>query len=239
MSIADKLTTIAENEQKVYDSGREMGQSDIWDMVQNFGNRTTYTRGFMYWSGKNFKPKYPIQTDSCEYMFSNFATDEEAVDLRGIDLDTSKSGTFNYMCNFANISAFGTIDTTSAADIKNIFYNATALHTIEKLVLKADGSQTVNATNTFRSCSNLVNIYEIVGKFGSNLGLTYSTVLSKNSICQVVNALLDTASGKTLTLSTTAVKKAFETSEGANDGNTSAEWNALIATKPNWTIALS
>jgi hypothetical protein len=34
-----------------------------------------------------------------------------------------------------------------------------------------------------------------------------------------------------------AVNKAFETSEGANDGKTSTEWETLIGTKTNWTIA--
>ena len=51
--------------------------------------------------------------------------------------------------------------------------------------------------------------------------------------------LTDTASGKTITFSKTAVNKAFETSAGANDGSTSAEWLALVGTKPNWTISLA
>lgn len=221
-----------------YEAGREMGQSDVWDMVQDFGRRTFYFRGFNYWSGKNFKPKYPVQATSLEYAFAYFAyNDEETVDLRGIDLDTSKCTSFNYMCNFGRMSAFGVIDTTGATTINNIFYNATELHTVEKLILKDDGSQTYNANNVFRSCEKLVNII-VEGKFGSNLSLTYCRNLSKDSICQIVNALFDTASGQTLTLSPTAVNKAFETSEGAKDGSTSAEWSALVATKPNWTISV-
>lgn len=239
MSIAEKLTTIAENEQKVYNSGREMGQDDVWDALQDFGRRTVYNRGFNYWSGKNFKPKYPMQAVSLEYAFAYFAyNDEETVDLRGIDLDTSKCTSFNYMCNFANVSAFGTIDTTAATTINNIFYNATELHTVEELILKDDGSQTYSANNIFRSCEKLVNII-VKGKFGSNLSLTYCRNLSKDSTCQFVNALSDTASGQTLTLVASAIKREFETSEGANDGDTSAEWQELIATKPNWTIALA
>ena len=106
------------------------------------------------------------------------------------------------------------------------------------MILKADGSQTYNATNIFRSCSELVNL-EVEGKFGSSFTLAYSTKLSKDSQYSVFNALLDTASGKTITLPSYAVNKAFETSEGALDGRNSAEWQELIATKPNWTIALA
>ena len=42
----------------------------------------------------------------------------------------------------------------------------------------------------------------------------------------------------TVTFSQTAVNKAFETNEGANDGSTSTAWRELIATRPNWTFAL-
>ena len=237
MSIAEKLTTIAENEQKVYDSGREMGQGDVWDMVQNFGNRKDYRYAFYQWSGKNFKPKYPMQPTSCEQMFNEFARyDEKTIDLRDLSLDTSKSTSFAYMCNQSKISAFGTIDTTGSKTIANIFYNATKLHTVEKLILKDDGSQTTNA-NDFLSCNELKNI-EIQGKFGKSVSVKYSTNLSKDSIISFVNALLHTVDGQTLTLSKYAVKQAFETSEGAYDGNESPEWNTLIETKPTWTIAL-
>lgn len=237
MSISDKLTAIAENEQKVYDAGRMLGQSDIWDMVQNFGNRTNYGCAFDRWSGKNFNPKYPMQPTSCESMFNFFASgDAETVDLRGVDLDTSKSTSFSYMCNGGKVSAFGAIDTTSASEIKNVFYNARDLHTVEVFILKEDGSQAAGS-NVFRNCGELVNIV-IQGKWGKSISAQYSTKLSKDSIFSFVNALLDTATEQTLTLSKTAVNKAFETSEDAKDGSTSAEWSALVATKPNWTISL-
>ena len=42
MSMADKLVTIAENEQKVYDAGKKAEQFDIWDAYQNNGNACTY-----------------------------------------------------------------------------------------------------------------------------------------------------------------------------------------------------
>ena len=220
-----------------YNAGREMGRGDMWDMLQQYGKRRNYTRGFYGWCSEYFNPKYPLQPTALEYAFSYFAEiDAVTPDLRGINLDTSKCTSFNYMCNYGRMSAFGTIDTTGATTINNIFYNATELHTIEKLVLKADGSQTYDATNVFRNCSKLVNL-EVVGKFGKSLSLGYSPKLSKDSIYSVFNALLGTASGQTLTLSPSAVNKAFETSEGALDGRNSAEWQELIATKTNWTIA--
>ena len=67
MSIAEKLTTIAENEQKVYDAGFEAGKSQggdtdeafeqgrqaekkaIWDAITNSNKRKTYNRAFYEW----------------------------------------------------------------------------------------------------------------------------------------------------------------------------------------------
>ena len=66
-----------------------------------------------------------------------------------------------------------------------------------------------------------------------------SPVLSAESIQSTFDGLNSEVTGQTLTLPLTAVKRAFETSKGANDGNTSETWNALVASKPNWTITLS
>ena len=46
MSIAEKLTTIAQNEQKVYDAGYSKAESDFWDAYQKKGARTTYLEHF-------------------------------------------------------------------------------------------------------------------------------------------------------------------------------------------------
>jgi hypothetical protein len=72
----------------------------------------------------------------------------------------------------------------------------------------------------------------------NGLNLQWSTKLDKESHVKLVNTLSSTTSGLSVTVSQTAVNKAFETSEGANDGSTSQEWLNLIATKPNWTISI-
>jgi hypothetical protein len=105
------------------------------------------------------------------------------------------------------------------------------LVTIRKLIVEEKTSFTM----AFDSCTSLENIV-IEGTIGQN-GFDVSwSPLSKASLVSIVNALSSTTTGLTVTLRLDAVKKAFETSEGANDGMTSDEWLQLIATKPNWTI---
>jgi hypothetical protein len=84
MSIAEKLVTIAENEQRVYDKGFEDGKAEggnteeaynkgvedgkqaeydaFWNAYQENGNKTIYGYSFAGtgWNSENYKPKYPI-----------------------------------------------------------------------------------------------------------------------------------------------------------------------------------
>ena len=95
-------------------------------------------------------------------------------------------------------------------------------------------------TVAFNYCSELTHlIFKDGSNIAANINISSATKLVKESIESIIRALWDNASGRTLTLSLTAVKKAFETSSGANNGNTSEEWLALVASKSNWTITLA
>jgi hypothetical protein len=76
------------------------------------------------------------------------------------------------------------------------------------------------------------------GVIGKDVSFGNSDKLTHDSIASIINTLSATTAGQSVTFSVTAVNNAFETSSGAADGSTSAEWNALVATKSNWTISL-
>lgn len=117
------------------------------------------------------------------------------------------------------------VDCSDVASMANVFYNAPGLKRIPKVILKNDGSQAM--TRTFNALPSLENIV-IEGVIGASTTFQSSTKLSKASIESVFGALSNTTSGLTLTLSQTAKQNAF----------TDAQWSALVATKPNWTISL-
>lgn len=89
----------------------------------------------------------------------------------------------------------------------------------------------------FNYCQALKEV-RFKGVVKVDLQLKESEKLSKTSIESIISCLLPDASGKTLTLSKVAVDAVFETSEGADDGSSSAEWLALVAAHSNWTISL-
>ena len=107
-----------------------------------------------------------------------------------------------------------------------------------------------NFVSCFNKCTKLVTINTITGtikgakstnKNYNHLDLSPCTLLNKTTITQLMQALDNTElatnyTTKKITFSPTAINKAFETAEGANDGLTSTEWLGLVAAKPTWTV---
>lgn len=200
---------------------------NFWGSIQDNGNRTNYTYAFAYWVDANFIPAYPIRPTSSGHMFMG-AQITEIPD--GGRWDFSQSTAMTYVFSSCSIQrVVPSISTVSASDLSALFGWNSAIKEIGEIVLREDGSQKV--TYMFDNCSNL-EVVNFRGKFGQNISFAQSTKLDHNSIASIVDALLGTASGKTLTLSRTAVNNAFD------GGSVGSEWLNLIATKSNWTITL-
>lgn len=131
----------------------------------------------------------------------------------------------NGMFYLSNISAISVINFANASSLYAAFRSAKKLATIEKLILSSTTNQTF--TLTFEECNKLKNIV-IEGVIKNSIDIHWSP-LTKASITSIINALSATTTGRTVTISQTAKNNAF----------TAEEWAALVATKPNWTIALS
>lgn len=242
MTITEKLNKIAENQPKVFEAGKHSEWSAFWDACQENGHRTSYTNGFCgrSWNDTTFKPKYNIKPEgSIGYMFRETGiTDIKSIcEQQNISLDFSLVTSGEMAFQNAKITNMGIFDGRSVNNFYRFFYGANQLVSLDKLILRDDGTQTFN--QPFADMPKLKNI-TIEGVIGqSGFDLRQSPLLSKESIVSIINALSATTSGLTVTLSKTAVNKAFETSEGAKDGTTSTEWQTLIATKSNWTINLA
>ena len=217
---------------EVYEAGKKAEYDAFWDAHQINGTRTNYANTFACWALENICPKYDMKPTTTYMMFRGAGVSSggeldlaERLDECGVILDTSECNTLQYMFYESRITRVGVIDTRGASSLNDIF-DYSKIQTIEKLILKDDGSQTISGS--FKSCSFLVDIAieGVIGKNGFNF--QWSTKLSKASITSIINALSTTTSGLTVTLSKTAKEAAF----------TDAEWAALIATRTNWTISL-
>lgn len=246
-SVGDGLIdTYAPQVAAVYGAGYAAGKAQgdgfydtFWDTYQQNGERTAYAYAFAGggWTDECFKPKYDIAPKGgCSYMFNTTSiTDIKNI---GVDIDFSGCTDVTYLLSNSALRTVGVLDMTGATTLGYIMYNARSLESIDKFILKADGSNTFNNLLSFGYCYALTHCpFEgVIGQ--GDFDMHWSTSLDKESLTSIINCLSPDTQGLTVTLSKTAVNTAFETGAGAADGAASSTWQALIATKPGWQVDL-
>ena len=240
MTIADKLQTVAENQQRVYDAGAKSEYDRFWDSYQDYGNRKGILGIFAGsgWTAETFKPKYSFGGTTSTYDNAFYAcgvTGDLVEILKDLNIEFITTGLV-YGANMFRQSKFtriGVLDFSKATSLNQCFQESKVV-TIDKVIVS---ETTTMSTSAFAYALNLENI-TFEGVIAKTVHIIQSTKLSHDSIVNIINTLSTTATGQSLALSKTAVNKAFETATNAKDGSTSTEWATLIATKPNWTISL-
>ena len=225
MSIAEKLTTVAENVPKVYEAGQEAEYDRFWDSFQANGSRTycTYMFAGPGWNDEIFKPKYNIKpSGGVAGMFrtSLIANMKKCLEDAGVTVDLSASTSVNTA--FAYCSALTTLpklDFSSATTSTQAFYECAALETIDEIKF----GQGTKFSQTFDKCSSLTSM-TATGVIAQN-GLDLSaSPLDKQSLLSILNVLQNKTSGTwTVTLGTDNLAKLTDTEKA-------------IATQKGWTL---
>ena len=218
MAIADKLKTIAENEPKVFEAGKQSEYDRFWDNFQQNGNRTNYNIAFGgQWKPEIWKPKYPIRPKSAYMMFfsnmGEYLTIPDFVeycrenniifDLSNVQssclyalagLHTNHHGILDFRCNS---------DKTKTVNLGYLFYShgsETGIKIIDEFM---SSERTIYATNTFQNAIYLEEV-KFSGVISSdNFNVSYCTKLTHESLMSIINTLYDysgTATTKTITL---------------------------------------
>ena len=238
MTIADKLTQIAERLPIVYDAGQDAGRmaeyDRFWDDFQKEGSRNAYQYAFINWNGEYIKPKYkiaPTKGGMPQMFYSN--TKLKKIEAKYFDFSNLPAATyagvdlyytFQFCSNLEEIEDVG----ISANFFTGTFHGCNKLHTIAKLTVK---ETTTFSTDPFHSCTALEEI-RFEGVIGKSLDLHWSTKLSMLSLASIVNALSKTASGQSITLPTTA-RQTYD------NATFSGRWDELVAEYPNWSFKYS
>lgn len=206
------IDTYAEKIDEIPMGGSDNYYDTFWDILQNYGEASDYRFTFSYrrWTDEIYNPKYPIKQNGYAYTRSMFENNANITDTK-VPIEILNSTPTN----------------------TSVFTGMTTLVRIPKLIVGGNASFNM----WFNNCQALTDI-TIEGSIDVTISFAWSP-LNKPSIINVFDVLLSTATGQTVTFKKTAVDAAFETSEGANDGGTSDEWNTLVASKPNWTVSLS
>ena len=207
MSIAEKLTQIAENEQRVYSVGYEKGKSEgfdagkqseydaFWDSFQQNGNRVDYSFAFAgdCWNDDNLKPKYPIVPRYVEQMFyccDNIHKLPENIDCSNVDLNRGAHAMF-FTCN--QLQKIYDIKLPALKSYEKVFGSLPCVTEIE--VIRTE-PQTVWG-KALSEVTNLKNL-TIDGKIGTNINVSRCTQLTHDSLMSIINALEDKNPEKTI-----------------------------------------
>ena len=240
MSISEKLTTIAENEQKVYDAGKENGVTEWFDDYITATNWIAYESYYDYafvgrrWTKSNFKPSKdikPINTaQNMFYYASNLSIDLRPTQFKekfGVEFDVSKCKNLASWLGGSAITGVGTVDVSIMSNrLSSLFFSAQKLKIIEKIILPKTAEPSMNTTSAFTNCGALTTIEEITGLFGNSISFS-SCPLEHDTIIRIMEHLADYSDGsysKTLTLGSTNLAKLTDAEK-------------VIATQKNWSLA--
>ena len=236
MSIADKLTTIAENEQKVYDKGVEDGRtqewSDFWDYYQNNGKAQGYNYAFAgtTWVNDIFRPKHNFVCTTTQQMFFQSAITDLAglLDSRGLTFDTSRVTWSNQMFMHSSITHIPTINMSKSAgdSANNYMFYSQSIHTIDKIVM----AETVAyGAQIFGLATGLKNL-TIEGVIGRTLSIS-SSPLTVESAKSVINALKNYAgTDKELTYKLTLNSTVWTALNNAETPPSGETWKEYVQT---------
>ncbi len=244
MSIAEKLTTIAENQQRVYDAGRTAEQGELWDGLQEYGEREAYD----YMCGWDsfivdkdtsprwtFKPKHRIYPKTAGSMFRGFNCSSSGsikyedlkIDLTewleslGVTFDLSRCTTVQNLFYMAwGFTRVPLLNLSKATTTANLF-GYTNIKTVDGIV---SSETTTYSTSTFGSSAKITHC-PFSGVIAKNLNVS-NTNLDHESLISILNCLKDisdTGTTLTLTLGATLLAKLTNTEKA-------------IATEKGWTL---
>ena len=165
MSIAEKLVTIAENEQKVYDAGKKSGRDDFWDDYLECGkNQGNYLYAFAAfgWNDKTYNPPEN----------STFVVSINASGMYNYSQITDTKVTLDFRKLKQNVA--------------NIFSNS-KLKTIRKIIVS---EKTDALKQAFVGCADLENV-TFEGTIANNISLSSSSKLTLDSLKSIITALKD------------------------------------------------
>lgn len=248
MSIADKVLQLKQDIDDAYQAGYDKGAAEgsgdswydtFWDAYQENGERESYGYAFSGsgWNDITFKPKYKFVAKARTGFNDMFRGNTGITEF--VSSDYFGTQTLN---PYAGYMFYG-------ATIKKVVFDLTGFTSIGHM-FRSSGVEWIELYNnsspydrTFEDCASLKHLYiEGSGKAATAFNVGKSP-LDKESLISAFNFLSPSKTGLTATFNRAAVISAFELevdsetgefipSEGLN------EWNALIATRSNWTISL-
>lgn len=230
MSIAEKLTKVAENQQKVFEAGKKSEYDFFWDGLQDKGKRRMYSSTFQGWTDEMFYPKYDLVFGTQSTGQFHFAKIKD-LSRRLEECDVTMRFATNSLQSFFNQCTSTSCPTLDFSHVTgnntvSMQYTFQAASNLRRIHLK--NARLAYYQNPFSGCNSLEEIVlenvVFTATSVSGLSLADSTKLTKESLLAVINALQQTTNTVTFTFGTTNLAKLSDA-------------EIAIATQKGWTVA--
>ena len=229
MSVAEKMTAIAN---AIRNKTGKTDKLSLDEMATEINEISTGERDINpEWKDWNYfcsgrpdlaaKLKYSDTSNGTNFSYMFF----ECGSLTSIPaLDTSKGTNFGSMFNYCKLlTSAPALDTSNGTNFGYMFRNCKELTSIPAL----DTSNGTNFSNMFYGCDALVDL-NVVGTINATgLDVSYSTLLSHDSLMSIINALADK----------TGVSDTFKVTLGATNLAKLTADEIAIAEGKGWTLA--
>ena len=179
--------------------GKVLQNTEFWEVFTTARNssgkpyvRTSYQWAFSLWREENFYPTKDITPKTLYGTFQSFNEYGTPIDLKqrlidcGVKLETQNVESAQAAFSMAYISVLPALDLRQCKTFNGTF-NDSKIETIEKIILKDDGSQEM-MSNTFKTAT-LKNI-AFEGKIGTNVTFGSCLLLTDESVQSIIDALL-------------------------------------------------
>lgn len=203
-SDAIKSSELTKQINNVYEAGKAEGGGGV--------NPLDYAVGMPSFTNVDFAncPDFVVKVpnfagSSINSMFAstkNLQSVTLICDIRNKSMTASQGFYNSNQLETIDLSNFNTTINTPTS----MFGSCSAL---ERIIGTLDFSNVGSFTNTFGRCSKLKEVRVSPNCIKATFDISATTVLSNDSITSIIDGLSDTASGKTLSLSKTAVTDAF------------------------------
>ena len=227
MSIAEKLTAIAENEQRVYDAGFAAGQAAGGGGEDLFAHATNLNNMF---EGATFPEGYELTVNAPALKAEvnriiSYAKNIKKFTLKG----NAANNVISCQYAFRGGNMLEVIDFTGLGEggLKANYLNG-AFSANQKMVSilgEFDFSSLVNCNASFEDCFALQDIRFKAGTLSKSLGMVNSGMLTDESIQSILDGLADLTGG-------TAQTFTFHATVGAR----LTEAQKAAVTAKNWTL---
>lgn len=227
MSIAEKLTTVAENVPKVYEAGQKSEYDRFWDSYVPAGDIIygAYRFAGQGWNDKTFRPNKNIKigtTATGMFRQSVITNMKECLGSYTLDMSTvtSASACFGYM---EWLTVMPKINLSSLTNASYLFQSDTRLTTIEELTVSE--KTTFTSASSFADCTSLTHLI-MTGTLATNgLDLHWSP-LDKESLLSILGVLQDK----------TSVGGTWKVTLGTENLAKLSDAEKAIATQKGWTL---